>query len=74
LLKTIETKAGNGMLGMNYRACKAGALPAELHAHGAIHIKYYPSIGYEDQLGVLGRSATSFSPNCSPSTRDASRS
>jgi hypothetical protein len=26
---------------------------SELHAHGAIHIKYYPSIGYEDQLGVL---------------------
>ena len=33
-LETIETQAGNGMLRMNSRACKTGALPAELHARG----------------------------------------
>src|SRR6266550_1685731 len=32
LLETIETQAANGVLRMNSRACKAGALPAELHA------------------------------------------
>src|SRR6201993_3274645 len=32
------------MLGMNYRACKAGALPAELHAHRFRHpVEQYTS-------------------------------
>jgi len=31
-LETIETEAGNGMVRMNSRACKTGALPAERHA------------------------------------------
>jgi hypothetical protein len=29
----METEAGNGIPRMNSRACKTGALPAELHAH-----------------------------------------
>src|ERR1700735_2833367 len=33
LLKTLKTKAKDGAFRGPERACKAGALPAELHAH-----------------------------------------
>jgi hypothetical protein len=33
LLKILETQAKDRRIGMGARACKAGALPAELHAH-----------------------------------------
>jgi len=40
----MEAKAGNGTPGMNRRACKAGDLPAELHAHSGTntHSKAFP--------------------------------
>src|SRR5260370_32774830 len=33
LLKTLKRRTKEGIFGRDERACKAGALPAELHAH-----------------------------------------
>src|SRR6267154_1249203 len=38
LLKTLKRRTKEGIFGRDERACKAGALPAELHAHSGTSI------------------------------------
>src|SRR6267142_1193066 len=46
LLKTLKRRTKEGIFGRDERACKAGALPTELHAHCGdwVHSKAFPLI------------------------------
>ena len=46
LLKTLKRRTKEGIFGRDERACKAGALPTELHAHcgDLVHSKAFPVI------------------------------